>query len=289
MHEERLPAALRQRLSRYQLVSPRRGAHSSLQGVHRGRRRGRSLEFAEHRDYVSGDDLRHLDWNAFARHEKLVVKEFESELERVVLVVVDLSESMGPLKRQRALQAAAALAWVGLLGHDRVALATLGARPGFHPAVRGRAAWGRLTDWLWQQPVGGRAGLVEGLRGLAQRLPRHNLMLILSDWLEPQAWEGLAYPQFCRHELRALQLLDSEDRLPPWSGPLELQDCESGELRQIHLEEATRQLYLQALEGHVQELSQACQRRGFSWLSWQAEQPLESLLLQAWVQQGWLR
>lgn len=284
-----LTPSLRQRLSSLQLRSPRQGPETSQQGAHRGRRRGRSMEFSEHRAYVAGDDLRHLDWNAFARHEKLVIKEFESELERTVLLVTDLSASMSPGKRQLALQLTAALSWVALTGQDRVGLATLGPQALYHPPLRGRANWGTLMTWLQAAPDGGRAQLDQNLVSLARRLPRSSLMVVISDWLEPEAGQGLAYAHYRKHQLAALQILDGFDLDPPWLGPLLLRDLETGETRQLSVDPVSLGLYQKALEAHGQALTQECRKRGFAFHRCQAESGPDNILLRELVQQGWLQ
>lgn len=284
-----LSPELRQRLTPLRLVSPRQGPQTNLQGAHRGRRRGRSMEFAEHRDYVPGDDLRHLDWNAFARSERLVVKEFESELERTVLLVTDLSASMSPSKRQLAMQCSAALGWVALSGQDRLALATLGSEVRYHPPVRGRGQWGRLIDWLGQSRAGGRAQLNLSLQSLAQRLPRSSLLVVVSDWLEEEATSGLAFAQYRKHQVAALQVLDGDDLAPPWLGPLRLEDVETLEQRQLSLDDRSLAFYGEALQAHCGELEQQCRRRGFHYHRCSTEETPETILLQQLVARGWLR
>ncbi len=248
------------------------------------------MEFAEHRDYVPGDDLRHLDWNAFARSERLVVKEFESELERTVLIVTDLSASMSSSKRQLALQCSAALAWVGLNGQDRVALATLGAETRYHPPVRGRGQWGRLMEWLGghAKDQSGRAGLSQSLQSLVQRLARSSLLLVVSDWLEEDASTALAFAHYRKHQLGALQLLDSQDLSPPWLGPLRLEDIETSEQRQLSLDDRALQFYGQALAAHCDQLQQECRKRGFHYHCCSSELSPDEVVLRQLVAQGWL-
>lgn len=270
------------------LVSPRQGPQTNLAGAHRGRRRGRSMEFAEHRDYSPGDDLRHLDWAAFARSERLVIKEFESELERTVLVAVDLSASMSESKRRLALQCAAAFSWIALNGQDRLALAALGSGPRYHPPVRGRGQWGRLMEWLSSAPAGGRAQLTDSLKGLAQRLPRSSLVLVLSDWLEENAGEALTFAHYRKHQVAALQILDLEDSQPPWLGPLRLEDIETAEFRQLSLEAQALQYYQQALEEHSGQLREQCRRLGFHFHSCASLDRPEDVLLRQLVERGWL-
>lgn len=246
------------------------------------------MEFAEHRDYSPGDDLRHLDWAAFARSERLVIKEFESELERTVLVVVDVSASMSESKRLLALQCAAAFSWIALNGQDRLALATLGLEPRYHPPVRGRGQWGRLMDWLRSCAIGGRAQLTDSLKGLAGRLPRSSLVLVLSDWLEEKAGEALAFAHYRKHQLAALQILDSQDLDPPWLGPLRLEDIETAEFRQLSLEDQALTYYQQALHEHNGQLGEQCRRLGFHFHGCSGQDSPEEVLLRQLVERGWL-
>lgn len=283
-----LTPQLRARLTPLRLVSPRQGPQTNLAGAHRGRRRGRSMEFAEHRDYSPGDDLRHLDWAAYARSERLVIKEFESELERTVLVVVDQSLSMSSAKGQLASTCAAALSWVALSGQDRLALATLGAEPRYHPPVRGRGQWGRLMDWLGAAPRGGRADLPGALKNLAQRLPRSSLLVVISDWLEEGAGSALAFAHYRKHQVAALQILDLADREPPWLGPLRLEDVETAEFRQLSLEDQALRLYHEALAEHCDGLRQQCRRLGFHYHQCAGEASPEDVLLRQLVERAWL-
>lgn len=285
---ELLSSRLRARLTPLRLVSPRQGPQTNLAGAHKGRRRGRSMEFAEHRDYSPGDDLRHLDWAAFARSERLVVKEFESELERTVLVVVDLSASMSESKRKLALSCAAAFCWVALLGQDRLGLATLGAESRYHPPVRGRGQWGHLMEWLGAGQVGGRADLPRSLKNLVQRLPRSSLVVVVSDWLEEQAASALAFAHHRKHQLALLQVLDQSDQHPPWLGPLRLEDIETAEFRQLSLDEPALAFYHQALEQHCLGLQDQCRRLGFHYHRCGAETAPEDVLLRQLVERGWL-
>ena len=244
------------------------------------------MEFAEHRDYAPGDDLRHLDWNALARHEKLVVKEFESELERTALIVVDLSSSMEGEKANRARQIALALAWILLRGQDRVALAVLG-QPAYHPAVRGVNSWGGLNLWL-ERPCAGRARLAEQLKSLAARVPGRSSVILISDWLEEDARSALPLLSYHRHQVAALQVLEAEELSPPWSGPLRLVDCENAQEQLQHLDEFARRAYAVALKEHTDELQQACRKRGFLWTRHLCQEDLGQLLTLQLVSEGWL-
>src|SRR5213079_1631560 len=119
-----LSAELLRQLEQFQLLASRR-AKSSTRGERRSRARGQSVEFADYRTYVPGDDFRYLDWNLFGRLEKLFLKLYEEERELPVTVFLDASESMTfgePRKFDFARQVAAAVGYVALCGFDRVSV-----------------------------------------------------------------------------------------------------------------------------------------------------------------------
>src|SRR5215510_10605314 len=119
-----LSADLLRRLEQFQLLAQRR-AKSSAKGERRSRARGQSVEFADHRNYVAGDDFRYIDWNLFGRLDRLFLKLYEEERELPVRVFLDASESMNfgePRKFDFARQVAAAIGYVALCGFDRVSV-----------------------------------------------------------------------------------------------------------------------------------------------------------------------
>src|SRR5213593_4492270 len=119
-----LTPELLRRLEQFQLLAARR-AKSSAKGERRSRARGQSVEFADHRSYVPGDDFRYLDWNLFGRLDKLFLKLYEEERELPVRIFLDASESMTfgePRKFDFARQVAAAIGYVALCGFDRVSV-----------------------------------------------------------------------------------------------------------------------------------------------------------------------
>src|SRR4249919_566012 len=129
------PELLR-RLEQFQLLAQRR-AKSTSKGERRSRARGQSVEFADHRNYVQGDDFRYLDWNLYGRFERLFLKLYEEERELPVRIFLDASESMTfgePRKFDFARQVAAAVGYVGLAGFDRVSVIPFPNSPAVSPA-----------------------------------------------------------------------------------------------------------------------------------------------------------
>src|SRR5690348_10074743 len=126
-----LTPELLRRLEQFQLLAARR-AKSSAKGERRSRARGQSVEFADYRNYVQGDDFRYLDWNLYGRLERLFLKLYEEERELPVRIFLDASESMSfgePPKFDFARQVAAAIGYVALSGFDRVSVVPFPAMP----------------------------------------------------------------------------------------------------------------------------------------------------------------
>src|SRR5215471_3262325 len=139
------------KLEQLELVS-RKIFVGRMKGERKSRRRGSSVEFAEHRNYTVGDDLRHIDWNVYGRLDRLFLKLFLEEEDLHVYTVLDTSLSMGfgtPSKMRYGKQVAAALAFIGLVNHDRVILDTFstGLDPGLR-GIRGRSQMYRVVDYL---------------------------------------------------------------------------------------------------------------------------------------------
>src|SRR5690606_32593405 len=153
------PAFLAQ-LERLELVS-RKIFRGHLKGERRSTRKGQSVEFADFRSYVPGDDLRFIDWNTYARLDRLFLKMFFEEEDLHFYALIDDSASMGfgtPTKLRYAAQLAAALGFIGLIRSDRVRIETISQPPGLSGAVyRGRASSWRMLEQLGNLTVAERA------------------------------------------------------------------------------------------------------------------------------------
>jgi uncharacterized protein (DUF58 family) len=272
--------SLRQHLSegeraglRYALGLPRR-APVGMAGGALSLHAGSSLELQDHRDYQPGDDLRHIDWNMYARSDQLIIKLFREEVMPHVDLVLDGSRSMSLPDSQKA-RAALALA-----GFFTAAAANAG---------QSHRAW-LLGDRL--QPVGNGSGppsewegidyTAQGdpLEALAQgpRWRPHGIRILLSDllWLgEPL--RALQYLSERAAVTLVVQVLAAEDVNPGPQGHLQLVDSESGETREVLLDEVMRRRYRTALERHQQSWHQACKQTGAIFTTLVAEQ-----LLQDW-------
>ena len=166
----------------------------TLSGTHRNRKQGASLDFAQHRDYVVGDDLKHLDWKAYAKNDRYVIKQYQEESNLRAFMVVDRSSSMnyqgGGLckKGVYAAQLAATLSWMFLLQGESVGALTFGNRiDHFLPARSNREHFWRILKILQTAPWQAETHAQSALGHLAERLPPKGVVFLLTDAFDFQA------------------------------------------------------------------------------------------------------
>jgi uncharacterized protein (DUF58 family) len=230
-------------------------------GAHRSLRRGPGVEFGGHRQYVPGDDLRWLDRRALLRHDKLIVREFETETDRGLRLIVDASASMG-FRSQAAPAAkfafaaliAGALARLAIASGDPVGLEWLGGdgvRP--LPARAGREAFERIIGALESAVAGGDLGLDAGsieraFGSIARKAKRGTIIVLLSDLLDlpNETLDRFAALASGGRVLVALQVLDPEEINFPFEGTVRLRALEGGSVIETDAD-ATRARYLERL------------------------------------------
>ena len=270
------------KLERLHLVSRRVFAGRGW-GERRSSKRGASVEFADFRNYADGDDLRHLDWNAFGRLDRLFIKLFVEEEDLAVHVLVDASRSMAygdPPKIDYARCTAAALAYLGLCGFDRVALWAYGERlrASFGP-VRGKANARGCLHWLAALEADGGTSTGAALRELALRAKRPGLAIVISDFLDPDHAQGLRALAARRFEVVAIHLLDQADLEPRLAGDLKLVDAETGAEREITVTQGLLRAYRRSLAEFCGGLDDTCRRCGITLVRTSTAQPFTDLVL----------
>jgi len=291
-----LDPALLTKLERLSLVA-RRVRPGQVAGERRSTRRGTSVEFADYRDYTRGDDLRHVDWNIYARLERPFVKLFEEEEDLAVHLLLDASQSMswrldlageqlqGTDKWLYARQLVAALGAIALKSGDWLTVATMfsSARPPerFGP-LRGRGHTLRLLEWLEQRQTAGTTDLNAQLRNYALSGGRAGLVLLVSDLFSPAGYiAGMTALGARGHELAILHLLSPDEMEPPLAGDLRLIDVETRETQEVTIDGAARDRYRRRIVAWQEEIRTACQARMAHYLPVCSNAPLEYVLLTA--------
>jgi uncharacterized protein (DUF58 family) len=263
----------------HRLQGHARGPH---RGERRSRRRGTGGDFADLRPYTAGDDLRHLDWHAFARLDTLLVRLYEEPREHTLYILVDGSASMGLERGRFTLQLAAALAWLALARGDRAGLFLLGPE-GLRDQVgplRGKRAAHRAFSFLEGARFEGTTDLRRATEAFA-RQRRAGTAILLSDFLVPgdQGPQALAALARSGCHLAALHVLSPQERMPPLGQDQTFLDAETGQEMVVHVDERTRAAYLAALGALEQALRQSCRRYKAAFVPVDSQTPLEDLLM----------
>ena len=269
------------RLEQLELAS-RRLTAGRMKGERRSVRRGQSVEFADYRNYTSGDDLRQLDWNVYARLEKLFVKLFVEEEDVTVHVLVDASRSMDfgePNKLDFARRAAAALAYLGLAHLDRVSVAFLGeGRAAPLAPLRGKARIFEVFRFLEAPRAERLTGLEAAARDYAARLRGSGPLLLISDLMDPGYEEALRHLAGTRCQLSVLHVLAPEELDPELPSDARMIDLETGAGIDVTGDDDLLDRYRQRLTDWQEELTSFCGRRAGSYVAIPTDLPLADLL-----------
>ena len=264
------------------------------------KRVGAGLEFADHRDYVAGDDLRYLDWNLYGRLGRLALRLFQEEEDLTIEVLIDASASMSvgsPPKLDLALQVGAALAYVGLANLDRVAVTALGdagadrERAGLPPA-RGKGAILPIMRMLDGVDAAGRTALAPAMRAFlaSRRRRRRGLAIVVSDFYDPAGYRAaLDLLRHHRLEIVAIQVSAPEEVSPALHGDVRLRDVETGETRELTVSPAVLAAYTKRREALVRGLAGFCRERAIPCFSVMSDQPFDAVVLRMFRAGGFLR
>ncbi len=292
-YNELLDPEFMNRLERLDIVS-RKIFAGRMKGERRSKRKGQSVEFADYRNYVVGDDLRFLDWNIYGRLERLFIKLFFEEEDLHVSVLLDASNSMDfgrPAKSLYARRVAAALAYIGLVNYNRVTVSAFGER--FGPelvGVRGRHQISKILNHLVSLEPGGAGSLAAACRQFAIRHPQRGVVLLLSDFMDKGGYEeGLRYLVGRHYDLYAVQLLSPQEIDPDLVGDLRLRDVEDDDIAEITVSRALLNRYKQNLNAYCGQLNEFCTRRGVTYLLTSTAVPFDQLVLTYLRRRGLLK
>ncbi len=278
-----LPPELLHRLERLELVT-RKIFHGKFKGERRSHRKGQSVEFADFRNYVPGDDLRFIDWNTYARLDRLFYKLFLEEEDLHFYALIDVSRSMDfgdPTKFRWAQQLAAALGFVGLIRSDRVRIEPLGAASAQpSPNLRGRGSVWRLMDYIESLSVDDDAvSLTDAVKQFSIRNPSQGVVVLISDLMDKRGYEeALRYLMAARMDVYVIQILSHEEMHPELKGDLKLVDCEDDDVAEITVSGPLLKRYQQTLKAFIGGAREFCSRRGIVHLSAHSQMPVDQLI-----------
>jgi len=290
-------------LDRLTLVS-RRARVGKFKGERRSPRRGGSVEFADFREYAPGDDFRQIDWNAYARLERLFLRLFVEEEDATVHVIVDASQSMAwgqPSKWAYAQRVAAALGYVALLGMDRLIGAAItdappsplrrgvGGEVNLFPPHRGRQQALTWFDWLSGLRLGGQPSPLTALTYYAANVRRAGPLIIIGDLMDDGWREGLQRLAGRHYEITLLHLLAPEEIDPELEGDLKLVDSETEAAVEITADFDLLSRYRARVQAWQSEWQQFCAARAINYAPIATSLPFEELVLSFLRKRGILK
>jgi uncharacterized protein (DUF58 family) len=277
------PEAIK-RISRMDLRA-RHVVEGFLSGMHRSPYFGQSVEFLQHREYVPGDDLRHVDWKVWGRQDRLYVKQFEEDTNVRCTLLVDISNSMqygaGPMnKYEYACTIASSLAYLILRQQD--AVACMGFDERVRTRVPSRSKRNHILSVINALDVSKPADKTDMygiLRSAAESLPRRGMMILVSDLLvSPQSViRGLKLLRQRGHDVLVFHILDDDEIDFPFSGPTRFEGLESLDSLNCN-PRALREGYLEALNNYLEEMRRGCAKNTVDYALVRTSDPLDAVL-----------
>jgi uncharacterized protein (DUF58 family) len=273
-----------QRIARLELRA-RHVVEGFLSGMHRSPYFGHSVEFRQHREYAPGDDIRHVDWKAWAKQDRYYVKQFEEDTNARCTLLVDASNSMrygtGPLtKFDYAATVAVSLAYLILRQQDAVGCVAFDDSVRTRVPVRSqRQHLNSVVQALTIQNPSDKTDLGRVLRDAAESYPRRGVMILISDLLVERAglFKGLRLLRERGHDVLVFHIMDDDELDFPFDGPLRFEGLEVEQALACN-PRALREGYLQALAAYLDEVRRGCARNTVDYALLRTRQPLDAAL-----------
>jgi uncharacterized protein (DUF58 family) len=280
------------RLDQLDLTS-RKLLAGKMKGERRSKRRGQSVEFADYRNYSVGDDLRFIDWNIYARLDKLFLKLFLEEEDLSLYILVDVSKSCdygNPNKARYLKQVAAALGYVGLVNYNRVSICAMAdgivAETG---ALRGRKRVPQMIDFVDKLQPTGASNFGDACKRFALQHRQKGVCVVLSDFFVKEGFEtGLRYIAGGKYDLFCVQTLSPQEIEPDLTGDLKLKDIEDDDMAEVSITQPLLKQYKKNLNAYCLSLKEYLTRRGGTYLFTSTAVPFDTLVLNYLRERGLL-
>ncbi|MHB8970420.1 MAG: DUF58 domain-containing protein [Pirellulaceae bacterium] len=281
------------RLERLELVS-RKIFRGRLKGERRSRRKGQSVEFADFRSYVPGDDLRFMDWNLYARLDKLFLKLFLEEEDLHFFALIDASTSMdfgNPTKLHYAKQLAAALGFIGLIRADRIKVEALsGSRREAGPVLRGRRSLWRLLEYLDGIAPGLNVPLSESIKSFCLRSSGKGILVLLTDLLDKTGYEQAFRILLAQQmDVYVMHIMSPTELHPDIQGDLRLVDSEDEDVAEVTVSRPLLDRYQKTLTTFITGARDYCNRHGIAYMLVNTEIPVTDVVTKYLRQRGLVR
>ena len=256
-----------------------------IAGLHRSPYLGFSTDFAEHRQYMPGDDIRHLDWKLLARTDRVYIKKYQGDTNTQIHLLVDTSASMGFAsagisKLQYAQYLASSLAYLGVRQHDAVGFTAFDEEVVEHAPPSTRSGQLRTVLGILERLEASRAtDLVEQLHRSAELIKRRGVVILISDLYvdREELLRGLEHLRFDGNEVIVFQILDRQELDFEFDEAVVLEDSENAD--QVHvLPEVVRAEYIRALRNHIDAIAEGARRSRIDYELLRTSEPLDAAL-----------
>jgi len=264
-----------------------------MKGERRSKRRGQSVEFADYRNYVIGDDLRFIDWNIYARLDKLFLKLFLEEEDLALYIIVDVTRSCDygdPNKALYMKKVAAALGYIGLVNYNRVSVVAMAnGIVDETGGLRGRTKVARMIDFINRLQPQGAGNLAVACRRFALSHRQKGVCVVLSDFFDKGGYEnGLRYLSGGKYDLFTVQILSPQEIDPDLQGDLKLRDVEDGDMAEVSITQPLMKQYKANLNAYCLAVKDYITRRGGTYLFASTAVPFDTLVLNYLRERGLL-
>lgn len=283
-----------QRKLDYLAMVSRRVFTGAMRAERRTKKTGSGVEFADHRDYTAGDDFRYLDWHAYQRFDRLLIRLYEEEEDLSIYFILDTSSSMAfgdGEKLRQAKRLTAALAYVGLANLDRIAIVTATDEiSGRMQPTRGKARIFRIFRFLKDVKAEGHTDLGEAMKTFVAQHKRRGLAVLLTDLYDPAGFErGINVLRYNKFEPFVIHVVDPTEAKPDLRGDVRVYDCETGEEREVTVTAKVLERYGAAFEEYLEEAKRFCTARQVSYFRADVNVPFDELILRVFRRGGFLR
>ncbi len=277
-----------------ELLTPMQGYFG---GAHRTRSYGSTVEFADFREYVPGDDLRRIDWNLYSRFEKHFIKLFVDERQMHTRIYLDGSASMQGVHSEKliyALRVMAALGYLSVRSMDKVSFGLMQGdqMEDLCGLVAGMSAYYHAVDRLERVTCRGETDLRAAIADCPDVGYDDGLTVIISDLFTDSDWRSAVDYLIYRHrEVMLIQVLSPEEAAPTYTGRLFLRDCEAADAEdprnlKMRMSASTAKAYRMALEEHTRAIRSFCTARGVDYITAVTSEPVERLIFERLYESG---
>jgi uncharacterized protein (DUF58 family) len=284
MPQKLIDAELMKKIERLS-ISSKRMFPGTMKGKRRSPKRGSSVEFADYRDYQLGDDFRFVDWNIYARLDRLFLKTFVEEENIFIHILLDSSVSMtfgSPSKLEYGKRVAAVLGYIGLVGLDMVTVSSFAEDvTGQIRPLRGKDRIFTLLDFLENIQPSQQTRMDASLQRYVLKMSQAGVAIVISDFLVPQAGyeAGLKALMYKNFDVNVIHVMSEDELHPLLSGELKLRDAETGETKEITVTDRVLEEYQKRLGRFCEDLNQFCARNNITYLRVSTSLPFEDLIL----------